>query len=336
MTFSRLLFFILSAALLSPASGIAFGKETQSGITRSLKGEFPQPPGQPVSGPGGTAYFHKDMRENVFSPGTGIEYRILYPALPKAEKASVVIFLHGWSAVDPSYYGGWLRHLVLRGHIVIWLRYQEDLRTPPGRFTPNAASALRDAFSRLNQAGGPYPLPAMQNIAAAGHSMGGLIAMNLAAGYADYGLPPIRAVFCLQPAAGGYDDMMGDYSQIPSGTLLLIAGSEDDEAANINLSRDLMEKASSAADVNHILIKSDARGVPALTAGHQLAIGNERGGLDALDWYGVWKWFDGLTDLAFHQKNGEFALGDTEAQRHMGFWSDGVPVKEPVVTLRRR
>jgi hypothetical protein len=53
---------------------------------------------------------------------------------------------------------------------------------------------------------------------------------------------------------------------------------------------------------------------------------------DALDWYGLWKLFDGLTDAAFYSKNRDYALGNTAEQRFMGVWSDGVPVKELLVT----
>ncbi len=51
-------------------------------------------------------------------------------------------------------------------------------------------------------------------------------------------------------------------------------------------------------------------------------------GVDALDYYGLWKPFDGLCDAAFSGKNREYALGNTPEQRFMGKWSDGVPVKE--------
>jgi hypothetical protein len=54
--------------------------------------------------------------------------------------------------------------------------------------------------------------------------------------------------------------------------------------------------------------------------------------INALDYYGVWKLFDGLCDAAFFGKNREYALGDTSQQRFMGKWSDGVPVKELVIT----
>ena len=104
---------------------------------------------------------------------------------------------------------------------------------------------------------------------------------------------------------------------------------------------------------------SDNSGQPPLSAGHlaPLAIRSdydtrtsllgggdfERAGLrwlgigkpDALDFYGYWKWFDGLTDAAFHGKNREFALGNTPRQKFMGQWSDGTPVKPPEVELAK-
>jgi len=54
--------------------------------------------------------------------------------------------------------------------------------------------------------------------------------------------------------------------------------------------------------------------------------------VNALDFYGTWKLFDGLCDAAFYGKNREYALGNTPQQRFMGVWSDGVAVKELKIT----
>jgi hypothetical protein len=58
--------------------------------------------------------------------------------------------------------------------------------------------------------------------------------------------------------------------------------------------------------------------------------------VNALDYYGTWKLFDGLIDAAFTGKNRDYALGNTPQQRFMGVWSDGVPVKELKVTDKPR
>jgi hypothetical protein len=54
--------------------------------------------------------------------------------------------------------------------------------------------------------------------------------------------------------------------------------------------------------------------------------------VNALDYYGLWKLFDGVCDAAFYGKNREFALGNTAQQRFMGQWSGGTPVKKLIVT----
>lgn len=38
--------------------------------------------------------------------------------------------------------------------------------------------------------------------------------------------------------------------------------------------------------------------------------------VSALDYYGFWKLFDGLTDAAFYMENSEYALGNTPQQRY--------------------
>jgi hypothetical protein len=54
--------------------------------------------------------------------------------------------------------------------------------------------------------------------------------------------------------------------------------------------------------------------------------------LSALDYYGIWKVFDGLIDAAFYGKSRNYALGTGMGSAFMGLWSDGVPVKELLVT----
>ena len=55
--------------------------------------------------------------------------------------------------------------------------------------------------------------------------------------------------------------------------------------------------------------------------------GEPTGSADALDYYGYWKLFDGLTDSAFYGRNREYALGGGTKQTYMGTWSDGKPVQ---------
>src|SRR5271165_2568939 len=65
-------------------------------------------------------------------------YWLFEPADPRPERSSVVVFFHGWFAVNPAFYGAWIDHLVRSGRTVIFPRYQNDVGTLPKEFLPNA------------------------------------------------------------------------------------------------------------------------------------------------------------------------------------------------------
>jgi hypothetical protein len=154
--------------------------------------------------------------------------------------------------------------------------------------------------------------------------------------------------------------------KIPSDTLLLaVAGDQDTLVRDTDAKRIYYESTRvSAANKDYVTLVSDSHGEPGLQASHRAptamnkdydsgeGVGGAATGIpdpiggarisrrvrpetmmvNALDYYGTWKLFDGLIDAAFNGKNREYALGNTPQQRFMGFWSDGVPVKELKVT----
>ena len=84
---------------------------------------------------------------------------------------------------------------------------------------------------------------------------------------------------------------------------------------------------------DHVTLRSDGHGSPALRATHLVAQTAGGGGtLDALDWYGLWKLTDLLLTCAFDGVDCDRASNGSPEQRFMGRWSDGVPVREAVVT----
>ena len=124
-------------------------------------------------------------------------YFIFEPEKPKPEgKAPVVVFLHGWFAVNPGFYGAWIDHLVRDGRIVIFPRYQNDVGTMPQDFLPNALAAIRDALGVLHDGVG-HVRPDPGRFALIGHSAGA----NLAAQVAAVGGGPARG----HPSAPGPD-----------------------------------------------------------------------------------------------------------------------------------
>jgi pimeloyl-ACP methyl ester carboxylesterase len=294
----------------------------------------PKPPGQPSTGYGGAGYRHATIRSSPYGTG-GRQYWIFAPADPSPEKAPVVVFLHGWGGMDPLVYGAWIEHLARHGNLVVFPRYQADLLTPPPEMTPNAAWAVKDALERLAEG---TVKPDLTRFALVGHSLGGVIAANLAARGGKDGLPAARAVLAVEPgdsrgvrAGIRVPTAFEPLGRIPAETLLLAVVGEDDHLVGSYAARRILREAASVppANKNLVYLRSDDHGAPALRADHFMPLGGRGGqGVDALDWLGLWRLFDALRAAAFDGADRRHALGGTPEQRHMGAWSDGTPVKE--------
>ena len=315
--------------------------------------------------------------------GTGAtRYWIFEPADPGPKNAPLIIFNHGWSAMEPKPYGAWIDHIVKRGNIVIYPVYQDSLRTPTGDFTPNAAAGIRAGIEKLqNEAG--HVKPDLSKVAFVGHSMGGNVSANLAAQWKQFGIPRPLAVMPVQPGntwakPEAMAITLADLSSIDKDTLLVTVGGDRDKITrDIDAQRIFNESINVLPqNKNYVELVSDDHGTPPLIANHfapcapnsqyiDPSIGNsveanslrnrlrermqqrqqESGGestnvliqaanaVDALDFYGTWKLFDGLCDAVFTGTHREYALGNTPQQRFMGKWGDGTPVKELQVTV---
>lgn len=341
---------------------------------RIVSYQRPSPPNQPSAGPGGKQYAHANVIKNRYGKGAQ-EYWIFEPDTPKPSSAPLIVFLHGWGGMNPLYYGAWLDHLVKRGNIVVYPRYQATLLTARSEFTPNTIRAIKDAINRLQTETG-HVRPDLNKFAVVGHSLGGLLAANVTALAMESDLPRVRAVMSVEPGitSAPVNIALADLKKIPSDTLLLaIAGDQDTLVRDADAKRVYLESTRiPAGNKDFIMMQSDSHGTPALEASHRAPTAPDKSydngegarrdagensgsvsplpgpqntsashtdpsrsiAVNALDYYGTWKLFDGLCDAAFYGKNREYALGNTPKQRFMGVWSDGVPVKELKVTNR--
>lgn len=306
----------------------------------------PTPPPQPATGPGGAQYAHAAVRATVYGEG-GDQFWIFEPARPTPKSAPLVVFNHGWSAMNPAVYDAWIRHIVRRGHVVVYPRYQAGLLTRPGRFLPDALGAVKHAIMELQT--GRHVRPELDKFAIVGHSVGGVLSANMGALAKEEGLPVPRAILSVQPGKtmpGGRAGevriglTLEDLSKVPAETLLVCLVGDRDTICGDADARRIFERTTNvaAANKNLAVMLTDKHGSPALVADHlaPLAGARRRAGVNALDYYGTWKLFDGLCDAAFRGKNREYALGDTPQQRFMGKWSDGTPVKQMRVETARK
>jgi len=308
------------------ASAVSAGKIT----TRKISSDYPKQPEQPVDGPGGSNYSHEGVIRYSYNFGEH-QYWIFEPDSPKPESAPLIVFNHGWSAFYPVIYIGWINHIVKKGNIVVYPRYQSGFLIGFKQFSSNAIRAVKEAIQELQT--GNHVHPDLDKFAIVGHSLGGGITAHMAALAGEKGLPTPKAIMPVQPYIPFAPIV--DLSKIPSETLVVVLVGQDDMLAGDESGKTIFYDSTQVplSQKDFVIQVTDTYGKPGLFANHGaplcLPLLNS---VDAMDYYSTWKLFDALTDFAFYGKNGEYCLGDTPEQRFMGLWSDGTPVKELIVT----
>jgi hypothetical protein len=256
----------------------------------------------------------------------------------------LVLLFHGYhggiTAADvakPGDFGSWIDHIVRRGAIVVFPDWEPaDARLLVfDRALPDAVVAIQAAVSELNTPG--HATPDLRRVAVVGHSYGAILAAAYAARAQSNQVPTPSALLLAMPGCVGMVSRAcnpyGELGAIPETTkTLVITGT--DEKIYPDDALWLWERLGSVAVENRdfITMVSDDHGQPELRADHAAPVTNNWAELDALDWYGTWKWLDALMVCAFTNDDCQFALGDTPQQRFMGIWSDGTPVSEARVT----
>jgi dienelactone hydrolase len=153
-----------------------------------------------------------------------------------------VVFVHGWRAVDPSWYGLWIAHLVGEGDTVIYPAYQRPPFSDLIRPLSNAFDGLRAAFADVDVAPG--------RLVVVGHSAGGVLAADYAARARSAGLPQPAAVFSVYPgrplSAAGLRLAMVDARRIPARTRVLVLAGAGDRLVGDRVARQIVRTATRA------------------------------------------------------------------------------------------
>lgn len=295
-----------------------------------ILGKFgdPTPPNQPPSGPGGSDYKHNKVIINRYKWGAQ-QYWIFEPDDPKPEKAPLIVFNHGWSAMFPIFYKTWVYHIVKKGNIVVYPRYQFGIYFGFKNFYSNAVQAVKDAIEELEN--GSHVHPELDKFAIVGHSLGGGITAYIASIAKDAGLPIPKAIMPVQPAILSSVDL----SKIPNETLMLVIVGENDTIVGDGSAKKIFYDSIQIplSQKDFVIQVTDTYGEPDLVADHIAPVCIPFSDtVNAMDYYSTWKLFDALTDYAFYGINKEYCLDNTPEQRFMGLWSDGKPVKEMIIT----
>jgi acetyl esterase/lipase len=216
-------------------------------VTAPEPESVPKPVPEPLLG------YVPDGAERV-DVGGGAQGAAIFRAPGAASRPGpVVIFLHGWVAVDPERYGPWIGHLVRGGATVIYPAYQ----TKPAYDTiaplANVLAGVRAALGQVDVAPG--------RLVAAGHSAGGALAADYAAVAVANGLPAPAAVFSVYPGRKLRHLTIPipavNLTTIAPGTRVLVFAGERDTAVGSATAKRIVSGATQA-DASLQIIRDDA------------------------------------------------------------------------------
>jgi len=312
---------------------------TAAALAATASAAPPTPPAQPLKGPGGAAgkwsAVHAVLHDNA---DDDLDYWTFEPRgwrqepARKPDAAPVVFFLHGYRATDPTRYDAWIDHLVSKGSIVVYPRYQATPYTPTVTYTDNAIAALRDAVPWLRANAKPKP-SLRDGVNVIGHSYGGAVAANVAARAVDSGLPRPASILLANPFVENatykppIDAIDDDLSGIPKGTLLDCIVADVDSFAGRLGCDEVFQRTGHLKRGNrsYVWMFGDDHGSPSLVSNHFAP--SVASPVDALDYFGYWKLGDALATCALKGDRCGYAVGGGAKQAGMGHWSDGVPVR---------
>jgi len=304
--------------------------------------EITQPSQQSI-GYGGSEYQHTSVKIYDFAKKAD-GYWMYVPANPVPKTANLIVFMHGYGAYNPMIYGKWIRHLVQKGNVVVFPRYQRNLITPrPNKFAKNAAKGIKAALEELKKE--EYPTINTDQFAFFGHSYGSVIASDLIANYEAFEIPKPGSVLMCSPGTGPLKGgRLDSYENIPEDINMIILHSENDMVVGDEFGNLVYKTAINTPNRKMFYQFTDNHGSPAISAGHNECYSLDTyfdtgvrnitakralriSKLDVLDYNGYWKLGDALLDctrnnLAFDEvfegKNGRYWLGD---------WSDNEPIR---------
>ena len=107
---------------------------------------------------------------------------------------AIVVFLHGWTDLDPGLYRPWIEHLAARGDAVVFADYQASLLSSPADMVAGTERGVRAGIAAARGAGATGP------VVAAGFSLGGALAVQFAALAERWRVESPAAVYGVFPA----------------------------------------------------------------------------------------------------------------------------------------
>ena len=240
---------------------------------------------------GGADYIHSKVIKNSYGFGAQ-KYYLFEPADPKPDMAPVIVFVHGFTATMPMTYQGWINHIVKQGNIVIYPVYQAFFISSTINFPSNTVTAVQNAMDELLT--GDHVRPDLDKFATVGHSMGGVLAADIAARAEEAGLPPVKAIMSVQPGNIPFPKL-DDLSNLSPDTLLLCVAGNMDFIVGTKDAKKIYRSVPQIPEENkaYVVLKGASHFAPVCLSGYMA---------NKLD-HVLWQSFDELCERAFYGEN---------------------------------
>lgn len=232
--------------------------------------EAASPPSQPEQGPGGRDYPISEVKKRTVGTASAATY-VFHGVGAPSKPRPVVVFLHSWGAANPGLYGGWIDHLARKGNLVLFPRFQEVNRTRPADATKMAGDLIKNALAELDK--DPEARPDRERVAYLGHLAGVPIALNLAIGAGQEGLPSPKLVFALMPGGIASDPKsrgipLDNLAGVDTSVMLITMSGDRDYLPADRAARRILQETTAIPPTRKLFMRvsSDDHGFPSLTA----------------------------------------------------------------------
>jgi predicted alpha/beta-hydrolase family hydrolase len=177
-----------------------------------------------VAGCGGTSYPSKSSSEGPLGKGSSGVW--LYK--PAGKPKNLVIWLHGQGGpteATPENHLPWIKHLVSRGSVVIYPRYETDYEADPLKFVVNG---IRTATDKVDVKGLP--------VLVIGYSRGGGMAVEYGAIADENKVPVPDAIMSVFPSGFGNASKLVDLTPLDHQTgLVFLFGDQDEVVGKLGI-----------------------------------------------------------------------------------------------------
>ncbi len=320
-------------------------------------------PLQPTTGPGGSDILYTAIQHGIYTvkgytAGGGYDYYIYTPAgitpgptnpnpLPTPASAPIILFIHGYDGNTPQPYLVWMAQMAQMGYIVIWPEYDSAPNPGLNSYLTAISLVFNSAITELNTLGGVQPMLGTNNkpvYSVVGHSLGGDLAIGVAAGYQLYKLPDPVAVFAVESGQGTFGKSVNAANMNPNTIVVFVDGDEDGATQgtaehtcdNVTF---WSEAPQSPLFKQFLLGVTDTHGTPQQLMTHWFPLTYTLKddvrpyAVDDRDYNITWKLSIAVSNCAIYGTQCDYVFGNGPENSHgettqvdMGLWSDGTPV----------